>query len=81
MCLTKTFRQGLAELDWKLAGAQLANCGDREQAEFLKSFVKECLSWGTRCQVEVQLAHVNHLLTDEEKSVLSMISYIDRSEI
>ena len=63
------------EIDWKYVGALLAHEGDGNQADFLKGFIKECLSWGTNHQVEVQLAHVNHKLTDEEKDLLGMLSY------
>ena len=66
---------GLQEIKWGYVGARLANEGDVEQAEFLKAFIKECLSWGTRYQVEEQLAFVNHKLTSEERQVLSMLSY------
>ena len=65
------------ETDWEYVGACLANEGDEQQAQFLKAFVKECLSWGTRQQVESQLAFVNLKLTDKEKEVLSMISYVE----
>ena len=43
----------LKEIDWKYLGALLANEGDDEQANFLKSFVKECKSWGTFHQAEM----------------------------
>ena len=63
------------EIDWTYIGALLAREGDDKQAEFFKGFVKECLSWGTNCQVDFQLAGVNHKLTDEEKNVLGMLGY------
>ena len=65
----------MTEIDWAYIGASLAQEGDDNQAKFLKAFVKECKSWGTNYQVELQLAGVNHLLTDEEKETLSMLSY------
>jgi len=69
-------RYGLMkDIDWSYVGARLANEGDKEQSEFLKAFIKECNSWGTHFQVQTQLAHVNHLLTDDEKETLSMLSY------
>ena len=68
-------RLGLRDIDWKQVGAELANCGDKEQAEFFKSFVKECSSWGTRHQIELQLSNVNQLLTSEERQTLGMIGY------
>jgi hypothetical protein len=69
-------RLGMTEnIDWAYIGALLAREGDEEQAAFLKSFVKECNSWGTHYQVEKQLAGVNHKLTHEEREQLSMISY------
>jgi hypothetical protein len=68
-------RQGLVDIDWELAGAMLANEGSDEQTKFFKSFVKECLDWGTKHQVQVQLASVNHDLTESEKDILSMLGY------
>jgi len=71
----------LKDVDWKLMGALLADKGDVEQADFLKSFIKECLSWGTRHQVEMQLAFVNNKLTSDERRVLSMLSYEEGQEV
>jgi hypothetical protein len=63
------------EVDWALVGAELAQSDDHAQSEFFKAFVKECKSWGTNHQVELQLAFVNDKLTVEEKECLSMLSY------
>jgi len=63
------------DVDWEYIGALLAQTGDDEQAMFLKAFIKECNSWGTSHQVEMQLASVNHRLTDDEKETLSMVCY------
>ena len=69
-------RRGIrTEIDWALVGAELAQAGDVEQLEFLRAFIKECNSWGTRLQVETQLAYVNLKLTKEEKETLAMLSY------
>jgi hypothetical protein len=68
-------RLGLRDIDWSQAGSQLARCGDDEQAEFFKAFVKECKSWGTNHQVELQLAGVNRRLTTDEKQTIGMIGY------
>lgn len=68
-------RLGLRDIDWQQVGAQLAQSSDDEQAEFFKAFVKECNTWGTRYQVEMQLAGVNQKLTTEEKQTLGMIGY------
>ena len=65
------------EIDWAYIGALLANAGDDSQIPFFKSFVKECKSWGTSYQVGIQLAYINGGLTDEEKEVLSGITYKD----
>jgi hypothetical protein len=65
----------MTELDWALIGSILANQSDEEQATFLKAFIRECKSWGTHHQIELQLAMVNAKLTDEEKELLSMIGY------
>ncbi|KKL55854.1 hypothetical protein LCGC14_2251240 [marine sediment metagenome] len=70
---------GLQDIDWKYVGATLARGDDNDQAAFLKAFVEECASWGTHHQVEMQLAAVNHLLTDNEKDVLAMLSYIGKT--
>ena len=63
------------EIDWQYVGAILARSDDNEQAEFFKAFVKECLSWGTSCQVEGQLAFINLKLTKEERETLSMLGF------
>ena len=70
---------GLQEIDWKLAGATLAHQGDNQQADFFKSFVKECKSWGTHYQVEFQLAGVNQKLTKEEREIISMLGFEEES--
>ena len=62
---------------WAYVGARLANEDSAEQIKFFKSFLKECNSWGTAHQVQMQLASINDGLTDEEKRDLSMISYIE----
>ena len=67
------------DIDWQYVGAMLARAGDDEQAEFLKAFVKECNTWGTRFQVEQQLAAVNLQLTPEERETLKMIGYNEQS--
>jgi len=66
---------GLKDMDWEYAGALLANGDADDQAKFLKSFIKECNSWGTRLQVERQLSCVNRKLTSEECETLGMLSY------
>ena len=71
---------GLKDMDWEYAGALLAQSDDNNQAKFLKAFIKECNSWGTRYQVEGQLAHVNKKLTPEERETLGMLSYNDGEE-
>ncbi len=68
-------RLGLRDVDWQQVGAQLAQSSDEEQAEFFKAFVKECNAWGTKHQVEMQLAGVNQKLSIEEKQTLGMIGY------
>jgi len=65
------------DIDWEYLGAVLAQSDSCDQAVFFKSFVKECLSWGTRLQVETQLSCVNKELTNEERGVLGMIGYSD----
>ena len=68
----------MTEVDWGYIGALLAQEGDDMQTKFFKAFVKECKSWGTNYQVELQLAGVNQLLTDEEKDALAMLSYKEK---
>ena len=68
---------GIIDVDFEYVGALLAQSDDIEQTKFFKAFVKECNSWGTRYQVEMQLAGVNQALTKEEKETLSMIGYIE----
>lgn len=69
------------EIDWAYVGSLLANEGDVEQAQFFSSFVKECNSWGTKFQVEQQLAFVNLKLSKNERSTLSMLSYEEKSNV
>ena len=65
----------LKDIDWQYVGALLAHGDDNDQIAFFKEFVKECKSWGTSFQVEMQLAGINHGLTDDERGVLSQITY------
>lgn len=68
-------RIGLQEPDWEYIGAVLSREDCETQAMFFKSFVRECLSWGTTYQVSLQLAYVNGRLSDKEKETLEMLSY------
>jgi len=68
-------RLGLDEVKWGYVGAKLANGDDDDQVEFVKGFIKECLAWGTKYQVQVQLASVNHKLTPDEREIISMLGY------
>lgn len=68
-------KQGLINIEWDIAGALLAQSDDNDQAKFIKAFLRECSTWGSRLQVEKQLAAVNHLLTDDEKEALAMLSF------
>jgi hypothetical protein len=73
-------RNGITkEIDWEYLGAVLAREGDDCQVPFFKAFVKECNSWGTRLQVEKQLAFINIGLTREERETLSMIGYEEKT--
>ena len=65
--------------DWAYIGVYLACGDDAEQAGFFKSFAKESLSYGTHHQTEMQLMSINHLLSKEEKELLSNITYIDNN--
>lgn len=71
-------RQGLIEIDWELAGARLAHLTDDDQVAFLRGFINECNKWGTRLEVERQLAMVNLKLTSEERETLKMLSEEER---
>ena len=68
---------GLQDTNWEYIGARLAQSNNHEQATFFKAFLKECKSWGTEHQIQIQLANINDLLTKEEKEDLSMITYIE----
>ena len=68
-------RLGLQDLDWKYVGAVLARQDDGAQVDFLRGFLAECKTWGTRIQVEQQFAAVNSELTNEECDALAMLSY------
>ena len=64
--------------NWAYIGALLARCDDEEQAIFFKAFVKECNTWGTRYQVEFQLATINEKLTNDERETLAMLGYKEK---
>lgn len=66
---------GIRDVDWDYVGALLAQETNDNQADFFKAFVKECKTWGTNYQIEMQLATVNDKLTTEEKQILGMIGY------
>lgn len=66
-------------IDWKQAGALLANADCADQVAFFKTMVKEMRTWPTRHQQETQLAHVNQELTDDEKQCLQMLGYKDNT--
>ena len=68
-------KYGLVEVDWAYVGAKLSQESDDEQIKFFKSFVKECLEWGTKYEVEQQLAFVNSGLDKSERKILSMLGY------
>lgn len=71
-------RMGMrADADWQYVGALLAQANSDDQVAFFRAFVRECESWGTRLQVEQQLAFVNRMLTSRERETLSMIGYED----
>ena len=68
-------RFGLKDMDWEYVGSLFAHKDAKNQAKFFKAFLKECKTWGTHWQIEMQLAYINKLLTPEEREDLSMISY------
>ena len=68
-------RRGLLNISWAQLGAELANSNDDDQSEFFKGFVKECMSWETRHQAEMQMCSIASRLSDDEKEFLSSISY------
>ena len=67
--------KGVVSLDWEYLGALLAQSDGDNQAVFVKSFIKECKSWGTNFQVQQQLGYINQKLTKDEKEVMSMWGY------
>lgn len=66
----------ITEIDWKYIGAILANESDEDQAMFFKSFVQEAKKYGTSYQTYYQMASIGSKLTEEEKELISHISYI-----
>ncbi len=68
-------RLGLRDIDWAQVGAELARADANVQTEFFKAFIKEMETWGTRLQVEQQLAFVNGELTKKERETLMMLSF------
>ena len=73
-------RIGLQNTDWSFVGAKLSIASDDEQIAFFKAFVKECRSWETSHQAEMQLANINSGLNDDEKELLSMLGYKEDME-
>ncbi len=67
-------------VDWKTAAALLANADDSEQVEFFKTFVNECLSWGSFHAAETQLAMVYEKLDKRDRRLLSMLGDSDGNE-
>ena len=66
-------RRGIiTDIDWGYIGAVLANEGDIEQAEFLKSLLNEMRTWGTNFQIQVQLAHTASRLSSADRELLSI---------
>ena len=68
-------KKGVVSLDWEYLGALLAQSSDDEQAVFVKSFIKECKTWGTNYQVQQQITCINQKLTKDEKEIMSMLGY------
>jgi len=68
-------RLGLEEIKWEYVGAKLAHRDDDDQVNFLRGFIKECLTWGTKYQIQLQFATVNRKLTPEEREIISMLGY------
>jgi len=66
---------GLRDIDWAQAGAQLAQSDDTDQITFFKAFIKECKSWETHHQIDLQLASINQKLTEDEKEIIGMLGY------
>jgi hypothetical protein len=67
-------------VDWKTTGALLANANDGEQVEFFKTFVNECLSWGSFHAAQTQFAMVNKKFNERDRRLLSMLGYEDGNE-
>jgi len=68
-------RFGLKDYDWGYVGAKLAQSDDNAQTEFFKRFIKECKTWGTNYQIEMQLLYVRDKLTIEERELLNTLTY------
>lgn len=64
-------------MDWELVAAYLANEGDDIQIKFFTRMLKEMRSWGTDYEIELQLAAVNSGLSDDDKELLTILSYKD----
>ena len=63
--------------DWALVGAELAKEDDHAQVEFFKSFLKECRTFGTDHQTDMQLMSINEKLTEDEKEMMQTIGYVE----
>jgi hypothetical protein len=63
-------------IDYETVAALLANESDEEQGAFFKVFIKELKSQcKTTHNTQMQLAHINDKLNDEEKELISMLGY------
>ena len=66
-------------VDYETVAALLANESDEEQGAFFKVFIKELKAQcKTNHNAEMQLAHVNNKLSDEEKELISMLGYKEK---
>ena len=59
--------------DWARLGAELAQLSDDEQVDFFEGFVKECKTFGTYYQAEMQLAAVQRHLSSDAQQLLKML--------
>lgn len=67
-------------VDWPTIGATLANEPGDVQAAFFKAFVREMRRWPTVHQQEMQMFAINHELSDDERALLSSLTYTEAKQ-
>ena len=60
-------------INWELLGAELANLGSIDQANFLNGFINEMLSWDTHANRVMQCECIQDRLDEKVKNFIISI--------